>query len=425
MHRRGWLFSGILVSAIFGSLLAVPLIAQQLPSRSGGIVDSTFAEVHFDRWITEGPTKQLPWNLEIDSPRLSSYQRIAAQVRLNISSREFLRRPGAGRLKAFVQITSQQGRVFQSHLSLDPDKQKNLAPDSEVQFYWGIFLLPGEYRLDIALADTTTGEHNFVQRTLRVKPLKQDPLPGAWNGLPEVEFFGTEGDFEKAYLPDVETALNLGIAAAHPVDLHILVNVAVPERASVFGLSPVSTSNADFMRSLGDLLPLVKILGQLHLARGTSGIELIDATRHRVVYAQNDFQTVDWHGMKTALGAVNPNIIDVKSLQQRGLSAAFVRDRVLALLHSSAAASAGRAQVVILLSHEMDFSRSAKLPPVTLPANCNCRIFYLRLRPVYLLGYRDDIGKSLNGLDPRIFSVNSSKSARKALAAIIAEISRM
>jgi len=425
MHLRSWLFPGIFAGAVFGSLLAAPLIAQQTPSPSGGIVDGTFTAVHFERWVAEGHTKQIPWHLEIRSPRLSSHQRIAAQVLISVPSREFFQRPGLARLKAFLQITDTQSRVFQSHLSLTPRKQKTLSPGTEVRFQWGVFLLPGEYHLAVAFADTKTGAHNFAQKTLRVKPLKNDPLPDVWNGLPEVEFFGTEGDLEEAYLPDVATALNLSLVPTHPVDLHILVNVAVPDRPATFGRGPVAASRTAYMRSLRDLLPIVKILGQLPLERGTKGLEVVDATRRQVIFTQNGFHSLDWYRMETTLQAVNPAIIDVKSLQQRTLNAAFIRDQVLELLRPSGDASPGRARVVILLSHEMDLSHNKKLPLATLPANCNCQVFYLRLRPAFLFGYRDDIGQALEGLKPLAFSADSPKSFRKALAEIIARISRM
>ena len=91
------------------------------------------------------------------------------------------------------------------------------------------FLLPGDYKVSIAACDGTSGEYSFSTGPLHIAPLRGDALPGAWAGLPAVEF-ARPARHARPLVPVRHS--RLGAAAARPVHIELFMNITPSERAS-------------------------------------------------------------------------------------------------------------------------------------------------------------------------------------------------
>src|SRR6185312_141755 len=90
-------------------------------------------------------------------------------------------------------------------------------------------------------------EHNFLRRQFHIAPLKSDPLPNSWAGLPAIEFIRRSEAPDSWFLPAVHGLLKLPLRhrlAADSEPAPRLVNAnAAPARisAAAYVLSPGSS----------------------------------------------------------------------------------------------------------------------------------------------------------------------------------------
>ena len=82
-----------------------------------------------------------------------------------------------------IQISDSAGNIYQEH-DIEFVDRKNPEAKRGVYFAWHAFTLPGDYEVILVLYDKATGKRIFGARKLRVEPLGNDPLPGAWSELP-------------------------------------------------------------------------------------------------------------------------------------------------------------------------------------------------------------------------------------------------
>jgi hypothetical protein len=96
---------------------------------------------------------------------------------------------------------------------------------------WSVFVLPGEYQVVLALYYSGREGHSLAVEKLHVSPLKNDPLPQSWLGLPTVEFCDAQPEGVDEYLlPGVAGRLHLPIMTRRPIQVEILENLT-PYRA--------------------------------------------------------------------------------------------------------------------------------------------------------------------------------------------------
>ena len=175
---------------------------------------------------------------------------------------------------------------------------------------------------------------------------------------------------------------------------------------------------------------------------------LLDLSRRRVTFHQNDVFDLDWDKMKASFSEANSGSIDVKSLADRQHNAAFFLSEIERRF-------AQQSRAVIVLSSPMVFetgqeileapSRPAKGPgllyPGPEPYRDRSRSQQRNVpaprprgfpgRPRTPVGEEfpsveiDQLEPFLKPLDPRLFDVLSAEQFRKALAAIMSEISAM
>jgi hypothetical protein len=430
------------------SLVAASTVAGQI-----GFRDPAFRKVPFDEWFRNGGHASIKWALHVFPPRLSSHQRLLAQIEVLVDGREFAKRLGEGReMVVFVEFDDAAGRPYQNHVALDLQKMKDTIRTQDVSCLMSLFVLPGDYNLRLAVYASATGEHSVKEEKLHVAPLKSDPLPEMWRDLPAVEFIDQTEPPDSWYLPAVTGRFHLPVTAKKPVRIEVLVNMTPSERLSGSGRAQ--------NRNLGALIPALKAISQVDVGNGVMNVELLDLTRRRVTFHQDDVRILDWLAMKAGLTEAKPGVIDIKSLEHRKENAEFFVSEVGRAVERSASAPA---RALIILSGPVEFEGGQDLQPIAMTPPPGSRVFYIRdrVRPRQIVvpgdldaitrqppmiggagrggrGPRGDIpgGPSryvivdqleatVKPLNPRLFDVDTAEEFRKALAAILNDIARM
>jgi hypothetical protein len=189
-------------------------------------------------------------------------------------------------------------------------------------------------------------------------------------------------------------------------------------------------------------------LSQVNWVNGTSSLALLDLSRRRVIWRQDNMPGLDWPKASAPLAEVNPGIIDVKSLENQQYSAEFFLDEIRRRI-SPRRRMAHRSRVVIVLSSKVRFASAQEVRPIVLNSPTEARVYYIRYQqpPRIVMGppavgrrgqildgsvaarrsYAaiDQLEPLLKPLDPRLFEVGTPEQFRKALATILGEIAKL
>ncbi len=84
-------------------------------------------------------------------------------------------------------------------------------------------------------------------------------------------------------------------------------------------------------------------------------IELLDLSRRRVAFRQDDMQLLHWADARGSLTEANAGTIDVKALANRSLSADFFLNQIAQKIQAPTTAPGNSSRVVIILSASMFF----------------------------------------------------------------------
>jgi hypothetical protein len=265
--------------ATFLLLAASPLFAQALED---GLADPVFSQIPLDQWLSQGDQSHMRWTVRLSDPELSTHQRLITEVHVEVDGAELAKRRGKGEFLVLVQLTDEKGRVWRNHQEMDLEHLEEGMKSNNAVFSQLLFLVPGDYRVSVAIFANSTGEHNAVQRRLHVAALKNDPLPGAWRDLPAVEFLPPSMLPDSWYLPSIEGKLRLPVRTHEPVHVDLIVNLTPSEQLT--GSTGVQN------RNLGVLLPVTKVLAQVDWGNATFSLALLDLARRRVTYQENGVQ---------------------------------------------------------------------------------------------------------------------------------------
>ena len=377
--------------------------------------DPYFSELPFDQWRAGGKQSLIHWSADVVPPELSAFQRIASGVNIHVDGPELPKHQAV----ILAEFEDAAGGVWQTHAALGP------GPD----YVQSAFVLPGDYTVSVAIYDPITHKHGFAQKKLHVAPLKTEPLSGAWEGLPRVEFFSAEKDSPDAwYLPSINGRLRLPLETRHRIHIDVLVNTTPSET--------VSDSLGELRRNMSAVIPALKTLSQIDLTNGSMDFTLLDLTRQRSLRAAN------WDEMRGFFAESNPGIIDVHALSSRWKTRSFfasqlTREPIPEQVHA-----------VIVLSGPAffpDWEPGTKIDPPSDPLH---RVFYIRcrliphsvleprprprpgvrprpLRPNFFRLPLDDLEKPLESSGAMLFDVITPEQFRRVLAAVIGQISRM
>jgi hypothetical protein len=432
------------LTAAFALLYAAPGARAQ-----SGAPDPVFAKYPLSAWLRSGQRSPIRWAIEVTPARLSNHQRLMVRMGIQLDGDELADRPGKGRLLMLVQVTGPDGRLWQNHGQVDFEKVQDAVRSEYFQYMFSAFVLPGDYRVALAVVDTANGEHGIREERLHVAPLRNDPLQDSWRGLPPVEFLPPAEPPDSLYLPSISEPLHLPVQTRRPVRIDVLVNLTPSERAT----GSVQAQNGN----LSVLLPELKIISGLDLHTGSLHVALLDLLHQQVTFHQDDAHVLDWPAVKDTLNEQTTGTIDVKSLGDRSRSAAFFVSEAGKRIGPT---GDGQARALIVLSSSVEFEAGEDLRPIEAAPSPDCRVYYIRYhalapRPDWRgnpgqhgghghmggggagpgdwrrPGYRgqelqiDQLEPTLKPLVPRLFDVESPEDFRKALAAIIADISRM
>jgi hypothetical protein len=431
MHPPGAMMLFLTSVSRFTILVVFALAsASWLLAREGS--DAVFATVPFDQWLQQKQQTPIHWTLRVSDPALSAHQRLGVRLDAQVDGVELARRRGEGKLLVLVQLTDGKNRTWQNHVETDLEHVEAGIKSNNVIFSQSFFVLPGDYRAAVAVFDTASGEHNVIQRTLHVAPIKNDPLPDLWRDLPAVEFYTPDAAPDRWFLPSVEGQLRLPVETRRPTDVSLVVNLTPAER--------FAASSRVQNRNLGALVPPTRILSEVAWHNANFSIELVDLSRRRVAFRQDDMQLLHWADARGALTETNTATIDVKALANRKLSADFFLDQVAQKIEAPAVPGKS-SRVVIIFSASVYFEPGVELHPIAVSPQPDVTVFYVRFQevqpparlpanpdfipPPRRLTPEDQLEPLLRPLAPRLFDVTTPLEFRRALAAILAQIARL
>ena len=419
------------------SALALLLVGGLLAATPAGFHDPLFDKLQFDKWVGKGDSR-IRWSVEVPPPELSTHQRLMIRVVTKIDGRELEKRRGEGAFYALLQITDPAGVVWQNHTPIDLAALQPGVQNQEFFITHYAFVLPGDYTLAIAVCDGKTLEHSTTLRRVHVAPVKDDPLPQAFDGLPAVEYIPpTEGNPDVWFIPGIETKLNLTLPTRRRLDLQLVVNTTPSERSM--------GSASALRRNMALAIPAMKVLSGLRIPNGTMNVALLDLEKHVVPYEDKSGDPVDWYRMSRVFSQTNPAVVDAKTLANEWKIRGYFMEEMQRRL--DAPLPDGAVRVVIVLSGPAFFEDPNRIIyeiPTHDPAR---QLYYIRLRtlPVRMPprnrpGMRpvpqrptivnipmgtDDLQKIAVALNGKAFDATSTEQFRRILATIIEQVSRL
>ena len=404
-----------------------------LPPASGQRVvdDPAFARIPFDQWLGERDQGHFHWTLTVPRAELSFHQRLMARIQARIDGRDLDGRRGDGQLVFFVQITDHDGARYRNHGVIELSKLDENIKSANLEYYQRAFFLPGDFQLAVAILETGTGDHSVRRMQLRVPPPQREALPGLWSDLPAVEFLTSADSPESWYLSEIQGRLHWGMSGQSPARVNVILNV-VP---SAPGVGAHRTLSGD----LAALLPTLKAISQLGSSSISENLELIDMSRRRAVFRQDDKKELDWPRLKASLSDANTASIDIHSLSERHHDAQFFVSQVRGMLRSSEKPCA-----LVVLTPPVAFDSGEDLQPIPTEALTACHVVYIRyhalVQPLNPFGPQtgarnhvprmggpmprgpapqdliDQLEATLKPLNPKVFDVTTPGEMAKALA---------
>jgi hypothetical protein len=406
-----------------------------------GYHDPEFARIPFDKWVGEGKQQQIRWTVTMLPAELSTHQRMILRVTARVDGKELEKRRNSGAFEGLIEYTDTAGHSWQNHLSVDPGKMQAAMQREYLDIHFYAFLLPGDYTVALGVCDPKTLEHSVTARKIHVAALKTDPLPDLWNGLPPVDMIaGSMDPPDVWYLPEVDTKLNLPVTTKQPVHVHLVLNTTPSQKAS---------GSAVAMRdNMSVLIPAMKILSQIRLTNGAIDVAMLDLTHRKVVFEQKSAAALDWDAIRRFFLETRPGIVDVRTLEGQHRMLPFFRDEVKKRNTPG--------NVVIVLSGPAFYEDQEAVDAAMEAVYPDRQIFYIRYRTVptlrrypqgmqapnrfgrYPMGTlppnpetlippmkEDDLEKTAEPMNARIFDAASPAQFRRILAAIVEQVSKM
>lgn len=357
-----------------------------------GSLDPDFAKIPFDQWINEKEQTHFHWKAAMLHPELSFHQRMMSQLEIQVDGKDLQSRRGDGNLVFLVQITDRNETRYQTHSKVELSK---LDPDikaADLNYSHKMFLLPGEYRVAVAILYTATGEHSVRQLKLHVDTPENDLLKRAWRDLPAVEFQGKADSPDSWFLPDIQGRLQWAGAVRTAARVNILLNVAPaamePEQwrpisrgmgrygtyppSGTNGSGPVREHNGTSVE-MAALIPTLKALTQTGSPSISENVALLDLSRRRTVFEQKDVRDLDWPRLKASLGQASTASIDVHALSDRTQDAQYFVSEVRRMVRASQ-----NGCTLVVLTNPVSFEKGVDLEPISTEALPACHIFYIR-----------------------------------------------
>lgn len=391
---------------------------------SGISMAALFKDTGFDVWARQGPNMQIPFKLHVVSHGLALQQRIAAHVEIEVPGRELVARAGHERLIALVKVEDPSGTDVRDFGFIDVAEVKPELRKKTWVSIWEAFAVPGDYKVTVGLYDKVTGEHSLQESWLKIDPLKNDPLPELWAGLPKWEFWAPVTDTRDAiYRTDIDTSVHIPMKSRYPVDFEVLADLTP---------SDLFHGSSKFYEGyLSVMLPLLRELSQAQVEHGSVSVEAVDLRQKRITFSQEKVDKLDWSALKRVLAPENgPSSIDIKGLQDKHQRPDFLREELLRRMDlpgSEEQSGPTPLKVFVVLGSPMDFYAFHQLPPIDASQAEKCVVYYLQFEtnPRYADGALGKVRSMLKPLAIHTMKVRSPESVRHALARIVTEVNAM
>jgi hypothetical protein len=347
--------------------LVAPLSAQR------GTLDPAFEGIPFDQWFSEQDQAHFRWTVKVPHAELSFHQRLASSIDIKLDGQDLESRRSHGKLGLLIQIKDVEGTRYQEHGSIELSKLDPDVKAANIDYSQRAFFVPGDYQLAVAIVDPATGEHSASQLQFKVPAPAHGWLTDAWRDLPAVEYIGNDVSPESWYLPNIRGRLPWAAAVHSPARLNVILNVAPSRRGS---------------SDLGALLPSLKVISHSGSSAVSEHVALLDISRRRSVFDQDEVHELDWPRLKASLGEANTASIDLHSLADRHEDAQFFVSQVRRLLR----ASADKPCVLVVLTKPVSFDSGEDREPISLEALPPCHVFYLRYHAPQVRSFGPQMG---------------------------------
>ena len=334
-------------------------------------------------------------------------------------------------LHFIVKVAGEDGRWLpgQSYSHFEPPK--GLAAVDQITSFSGLFLRQGTYKIAVIAYDTSHHRGNLWRGSVRVDPLKEDPLPGIERDLPQVEFLeaGREIRYGKTSIVTFDPwtlgqgDLLLPVKNVRPVQLDIVTNlslsVATDWRNS-------EAPDWQYQWNGAALLQISNVLSQLDLNAGCVRVSTLDIRRQKIFLDRQDARNLDWSRLRDELSSVNRVKIDVGTLAGEKHEPAFLTHFLESLSSGPNSCSnkvTNPLHVLVLVSDSFIFpngTQMSSVQPELVPQGLS---YHLRVVPV-AGGRWDEIQSVVKPLRPTKFEFSNSSRFRKTLAELIADIEK-
>lgn len=367
------------------------------------------------QWLNGNETAEIPWDIDVGNPGLRMDQRLEVAYSARIAAKQLNRSGNVHDLFLINRVSSIDGEWLNEPTVLRKSIEETLPGNTRLEFNMRMLVQPGNYLLWLVLYDRTTGKHNLARRRIRVPEIDNDPLPYLFRGVPIVEFPRTRESEDGAALMS-STRLSLPIATKNPVEVELISTLNAPEQwVRRFRM----VRNHSHM-TIGALAAL----SQMELEQGSISIAGLDLTRHRVLFEQKNFRSIEWTELMAAMEKAQAPEISAAALGDRKNNGAFFREFLSQRLASGNRSSDTPLRVFIVVTSSLLFESGSDLRPVNLEGNCRCRVYHLRFR-LNVNDVFDELGEFMKPLRPRTFNLMTARDLRKAIAAIVDELQNL
>jgi hypothetical protein len=160
----------------------------------------------------------------------------------------------------------------------------------------------------------------------------------------------------------------------------------------------------------------------LDLEEGSLSITGLDLVRRQVMFEQRQFESVQWTSLMEAIKKAQSPDISTQALQGSKNNGAFFREILSDRLSDPPPADAMR--VILVVTSSQLFENGSDLRPLQIEGDCNCRVYYLRFR-LTMNDVFDQLEKFMKPLRPRVFNLITARDLRKAIAEIVADLTKL
>jgi hypothetical protein len=261
----------------------------------------------------------------------------------------------------------------------------------------------------MALYDPGTGQHSVAKRRVRAPDFSSDALSKINSKAVSAEFPEVNGTSNAVWQEPAPMTLPISSKRRLAVDL-------------ISTLSPVEQWDGrdDIARTINNrVLAATGIFSQLESPSGSVSAVLLDTVNRKVSFQQDGLQRLDWARLSAKFSDARTRLtVAVPALQALDQRSAFVQES----LNQKLTDSSGSLRILIVISGSILLEKNSDVSP--LRSRSNCRVYYVHLQ-VSKDDVFDDLQKMLKPLRPKTFEVVTPQEFRKALGAIVQDLSRL